>query len=55
MLRFIKHIFITNIQSIPVLLKHSFVTFLPSREKKINSLLLVSVGDTDKKRCQENF
>ena len=25
-----------------------FVTFLPSREKQINSLLLVSVGDTDK-------
>ena len=24
-----------------------FVTFLPSREKQINSLLLVSVGDTD--------
>ena len=24
------------------------VTFLPSREKQINSLLLVSVGDTDK-------
>ena len=32
-----------------------FVTFLPSREKQINSLLLVSVGDTDKKSCQENF
>ena len=33
------------------LLKHIFVTFLPSREKQIysiNSLLLVSVGDTDK-------
>ena len=43
-LRFIKHIF----QSIPPLLKHIFVTFLPSREKQINSLLLVSVGDTDK-------
>ena len=25
-----------------------FLTFLPSREKQINSLLLVSVGDTDK-------
>ena len=25
-----------------------FVTFLPSREKQINSLLLVSVGDPDK-------
>ena len=24
------------------------ITFLPSREKQINSLLLVSVGDTDK-------
>ena len=47
-LRFIKHIFITNLQSIPRLLKHIFVTFLPSREKQINSLLLVSVGDTDK-------
>ena len=47
-LRFIKHIFITNLQSIPPLLKHIFVTFLPSREKQINSLLLVSVGDTDK-------
>ena len=45
---FIKHIFITNLQSIPPLLKHIFVTFLPSREKQINSLLLVSVGDTDK-------
>ena len=32
----------------PSLLKHIFVTFLPSREKQINSLLLVSVGDTDK-------
>ena len=32
----------------PPLLKHIFVPFLPSREKKINSLLLVSVGDTDK-------
>ena len=40
MLRFIKHIFITNLQSIPPLLKHIFVTFLPSREKQINSLLL---------------
>ena len=34
-LRFIKHIFITNLQSIPPLLKHIFVTFLPSREKQI--------------------
>ena len=25
-----------------------FLTFLPIREKQINSLLLVSVGDTDK-------
>ena len=33
-LRFIKHIFITNLQSIPPLLKHIFVTFLPSREKQ---------------------
>ena len=32
-LRFIKHIFITNIQSILPLLKHIFVTFLPSRKK----------------------
>ena len=47
-LRFIKHIFITNNQSSPPLLKHIFVTFLPSRKKQINSLLLVSVGDTDK-------
>ena len=46
-LRFIKHIFITNLQSISPLLKHIFVTFLPIREKQINSLLLVSVGDTD--------
>ena len=45
---FIKHIFITNLQSIPPLLKHIFVTFLPSCEKQINSLLLVSVGGTDK-------
>ena len=45
---FIKHIFITNLQSILPLLKHIFVTFLPSREKQINSPLLVSVGDTDK-------
>ena len=28
-LRFIKHIFITNLQSIPPLLKHIFVTFYP--------------------------
>ena len=47
-LRFIKHIFITNLQSIPTLLKHISVTFLPSCEKQINSLLLVSVGDTEK-------
>ena len=47
-LRFIKHIFITNLQSISPLLKHIFVIFLPSQEKQINSLLLVSVGDTDK-------
>ena len=47
-LRFIKHIFITNLQSIPPLLKHIFVTFLPSCKKQINSLLLVSVEDTDK-------
>ena len=40
--------FITNLQSIPPLLKHISVTFLPSREKQINSLLLVSAGDTDK-------
>ena len=40
--------FITNLQSIPPLLKHIFVTFLPSREKQINSFLLVSVEDTDK-------
>ena len=32
----------------PPLLKYIFVTFLPSREKQINNLLLVSVGDTDK-------
>ena len=32
MLHFIKHIFISNLQSIPPLLKHIFVTFLPSRE-----------------------
>ena len=38
---FIKHIFITNLQSIPPLLKHIFVSFLPSHEKQINSLLLV--------------
>ena len=48
MLCFTKHIFITNLQSIPPLLKHISVTFLPSCEKQINSLLLVSVGDTDK-------
>ena len=47
-LRFIKLIFITNLQSIPLSLKHIFVTFLPSLEKQIHSLLLVSVGDTDK-------
>ena len=42
------YIFITNLQSIPSLLKHIFVIFLTSREKQINNLLLVSVGDTDK-------
>ena len=42
-LRFIKHIFISNLQSIPPLLKLIFVTFLPSREKQINSHLLVSL------------
>ena len=40
--------FYYNLQSIPPLLKHIFVTFLPSCERKINGLLLVSVGDTDK-------
>ena len=40
--------FITNLPSIAPLLKHIFITFLPSREKQINSLLLISVGDTDK-------
>ena len=40
--------FYYKLQSIPPLLKHIFVTFLPSREKQINSLLLVSIGDTDK-------
>ena len=40
--------FIINLQSIPPLLKHIFVTFLPSREKQKNSVLLVSVGDADK-------
>ena len=45
---FIEHIFITNLQRIPPLLKHIFVTFLPSRDKQINSLLLISVADTDK-------
>ena len=39
LLRFIKHIFITNLQSIPPLLKHIFVTYLPSCEKQINSLI----------------
>ena len=38
--------FITNLKSIPPLLKHIFATFLSSRDKQINSLLLVSVGDT---------
>ena len=37
-LRFIKHIFISNLQSIPPLLKHIFVTFLLSLlETLINS------------------
>ena len=45
---FYQTFFITNHQSIPPFLKHIFVTFLRSREKQINSLLLVSVGDTDK-------
>ena len=46
--KFYQTYFITNLQSIFSLLKHTFVTFLPSREKQINSLLLGSVGDTDK-------
>ena len=61
MLHFIKHIFITNLQSIPSLPKHIFVTFLPSREKQIYRYLLVSVGDTagwprtlEKKENREN-
>ena len=37
-----------NFKVFPPLLKHLFVFFLPSREKQINSLLLVSVKDTDK-------
>ena len=40
--------FYNQLQSISPLLKHIFVTFLPSCEKQINSLLLVSLGDTDK-------
>ena len=40
--------FIRKFQSIPPLLKHIFVIFLPIREKQINNLLLVPVGDTDK-------
>ena len=46
-LRFIKHIFITTLQSIPPLLKHIFVTFLPSREKQISNLYSsdVSLGN----------
>ena len=46
---------LSNIFLLQTLLKHIFVTFLRSREKQINSLLLVSVGDINKKRCQENF
>ena len=45
---FLSQTFKVLYQSIPPLLKHIFVTFLPSREKQINSFLLVSVGDTDK-------
>ena len=45
-LRFIKHVFISNLQSIPPLLKHIFVTFLPSCKQQKSSL--VSDGDTDK-------
>ena len=47
-LRFIKHIFITNLQSIPPFTEMQFCNFFTSREKQINSLLLVSFGDTDK-------
>ena len=47
-LRFLSNIFLSQTEGLPPLLKHIFVTFLPSREKQINSLLLVSVGDTDK-------
>ena len=32
-LRFIKHIFMTNLQSIPPLLKHIFVTFFTQSQK----------------------
>ena len=42
-----KYFLLQNFKYSP-LLKHIFVTFLPSREKQINSLLLVAVGDTDK-------
>ena len=55
MLRFIKHTFITNLQSIPPLLKHIFVTFLPSREKQISSLLLVCVGGSAAKRTSRRI
>ena len=46
-LRFIKHILLQTFKYSPVL-KHIFVTFLPSRKKQINSLLLVYVGNIDK-------
>ena len=36
------------LQTFKPLLKHIFVTFLPSREKQTSSPLLVSVGNTDK-------
>ena len=51
-LHFIKPVFITNLQSIPPLLKHIFVTFLPSREKQINSL---SGGGRVVRRCHVSY
>ena len=44
----LSNIFLLQSSKYSLFTETHFVTFLPSREKQINSLLLVSVGDTDK-------
>lgn len=44
-----------NLQHTSTLLKHVFVTFLPTHWMHVNSLLFVSVWDNGISRCHENI